>query len=543
MKLQFIELQGFRGFREKRRFDLPAGFSVLSGRNGSGKSTMLDAVDFAITGTVNKFAVREARGGGLQEHIWWIGSGKASAHYVSVGFVDEHGKTFRITRTREQGCDKTPQEILVFLCSKREAANSSLETLMKTTLIRDELIAGLSLDLPEQARFAAVRAAIGGMVGPDYSGRTEAILSATNIQKSKQTEQIKALEAEISRLLGDITEARSSAERSSGISDAMQVIDSLLPELPTGLSERTETVRKAIADKRVSLRDLENARTVAEALQSEIEIVNSSNFHAAMESAQTAIEAAIREKSSAEERLQLALRLEASERAKNEYAAHLNSILEHGAAVGLQDGHCPLCNTAQSDEQFWQAISAAKDRLSQSAETMTMASHAVRDAQMALAQAERSLTTAQNEATRLQRRRDELETKLQAARDTYTRYEFDAPLSDPVRARNLLFAEREKLVQLERALSVLEASNAIDRVKTLEARVSYARDRMDQEASKLAAVERATELARQIDVSAKTVANQILTEQFDTVMPLLKELYRRLRPHASWDEIESDFGG
>lgn len=26
-------------------------------------------------------------------------------------------------------------------------------------------------------------------------------------------------------------------------------------------------------------------------------------------------------------------------------------------------------------------------------------------------------------------------------------------------------------------------------------------------------------------------------------MPLLKELYRRLRPHADWTEIESDFGG
>lgn len=56
-------------------------------------------------------------------------------------------------------------------------------------------------------------------------------------------------------------------------------------------------------------------------------------------------------------------------------------------------------------------------------------------------------------------------------------------------------------------------------------------------------MERGIELARQIDAAAKTVANEILTEQFDTVMPLLKELYRRLRPHANWSEIESDFGG
>jgi chromosome segregation protein len=35
------------------------------------------------------------------------------------------------------------------------------ETLMRTSLIRDESIAALSFDLSEQARFAVVRAALG----------------------------------------------------------------------------------------------------------------------------------------------------------------------------------------------------------------------------------------------------------------------------------------------------------------------------------------------------------------------------------------------
>ena len=67
MKLDYVELAGFRGFRDKTRFDLPSGFAVLSGRNGTGKSTLLDAVDFALTGTINKFGVTEAKGGGLLE--------------------------------------------------------------------------------------------------------------------------------------------------------------------------------------------------------------------------------------------------------------------------------------------------------------------------------------------------------------------------------------------------------------------------------------------------------------------------------------------
>jgi DNA repair exonuclease SbcCD ATPase subunit len=96
---------------------------------------------------------------------------------------------------------------------------------------------------------------------------------------------------------------------------------------------------------------------------------------------------------------------------------------------------------------------------------------------------------------------------------------------------------------LERALFTLESSTAADRVTSLEARVAAIREQIDQLTAKLADAEGVAESARQIDTSARTVANEVLTEQFDTVMPLLKELYRRLRPHPDWSEIESDFGG
>jgi hypothetical protein len=92
MKLDFVEIAGFRGFREKARFEFPAGFAVFTGRNGAGKSTVLDAVGFALTGTINKFAVKTARGGGLDEHVWWVGSGRAAKHYVTVGFSDGKGE-------------------------------------------------------------------------------------------------------------------------------------------------------------------------------------------------------------------------------------------------------------------------------------------------------------------------------------------------------------------------------------------------------------------------------------------------------------------
>src|SRR5882672_4857849 len=108
MKLEFVEIAGFRGFRNLVRFDLPPSFVVLSGRNGSGKSTILDAVEFAITGTIGKFQVTEARGGGLEAHIWWVGKIPAPEHYVRVGFVNGKGEHLTIDRSRARGSNIEP---------------------------------------------------------------------------------------------------------------------------------------------------------------------------------------------------------------------------------------------------------------------------------------------------------------------------------------------------------------------------------------------------------------------------------------------------
>src|ERR1035441_267376 len=250
MKLEFVELAGFRGFRDKVRFNLARGFTVLNGHNGTGKSTVLDGIDFALTGTINKFNVKAAKGGGLDEHIWWVGSGKAEAHFVSVGFVNDADERFVVTRSRESGCSVQPSEITSRLCSQRSAQSASVETLLQTTLIRDEFIAGLSLDLPEQTRFTLVREAIGSMVGPDYSGRTASILNAASVAKNRQDSRIKEVQSELGRTLGDLTDARSLAERSADLSEALKIIESLPISMPTGVAERVETVQRLIEERR-----------------------------------------------------------------------------------------------------------------------------------------------------------------------------------------------------------------------------------------------------------------------------------------------------
>jgi chromosome segregation protein len=541
MKVSFVELCGFRGFRDKVRFDFPSGFVVFNGRNGSGKSTILDAIDFAITGTITKFSVRGARGGGLEDHIWWVGSGKPEAHYVSVGLQDADGDPFIITHSRERGADRTPSEIAERLCVS--SAPVPPETLMQTTLIRDELIAGLSLDLPEQQRFAVVRTAIGGMLGPDHSARTKAILDATTGSRNAQQTRLQQRQDELGRMLGELTEARSTAERSPNVSEALRMLEALGITLPDTLAQRIDIVRVAIVDKRETLQELNAARLRSVAIQDELQFFNSEAGRAEFQAAQANVESAERAVAVAQQNLETAIQLDAQVREGNEQAAHIASLLEHGAAVGLQEGHCPLCDAVRKPGEFETALSGIRARLAEFGERVTASSRAVEEAQSVVSQARNNLTLARTRRDELQNRRKNLEAELRRITEIYSRHNFDAAAEDPVRAETLLIQEQQMVVQLERALLVLESSGAMDRVRSLETRIASLRNTVEQGIANLSAADKALEAARQIDTSARTVANEILAEHFDTVMPLLKELYRRLRPHSEWKEIEVEFGG
>ena len=109
MRLDFVEACGFRGFKDKIRVDFGAGFTIITGRNGAGKSTLCDAVEYAVLGELGKYSVSSAAKETVKDYIWWRGDGAADAYYVTVGFRDETGEVFSVTRTREGGADRSPE--------------------------------------------------------------------------------------------------------------------------------------------------------------------------------------------------------------------------------------------------------------------------------------------------------------------------------------------------------------------------------------------------------------------------------------------------
>jgi chromosome segregation protein len=543
MKLEFVEISGFRGFKHKTVFAFSSGFAVLTGRNGVGKSSVFDAVDFALTGTINKYHVKGAKGGGLEDHIWWVGEGPAEAQYVLVGFVNSAGQRFRVRRSRDNGLETSEKEISDSLCVPDVSVPDWPRILMQTSLIRDEMIAALSLDLTEQQRFSAVQAAMGGLRGPDYSERTKSIVRAAETAFLQQKEKSEAAQAELGRALGALTEARSLAANSSEIREAERIVTAVLGRSYALTSDGLATLRSMIAERKRSIGPLQGAATALDDMQATLAYFESEQGRSELElrnnereSAQKALDSTRLELTLAESKYQV-------ERDQDAISLHLSALLEHGEAVGLIDGHCPLCDAVRQNEEFGEALYRLRAQLAERGTRAQHISSQVENSRQRLAQASSELHRADEAYEVLLSRRRSLDEGQAKIRELLAQFKIEGPINSGSDLRDLILREQEDTASLDQAITMVESSSAIDRVASFQNRVELLRTSSEVESTKVDNLARALELAKQIDKATKVVANELLSEQFETVLPLLKELYIRLRPHSEWQEIETDIGG
>ncbi len=116
-------------------------------------------------------------------------------------------------------------------------------------------------------------------------------------------------------------------------------------------------------------------------------------------------------------------------------------------------------------------------------------------------------------------------------------------VKDPDGLERHLAAERNRLIELERAILMLESSRIVSRVAMLEERVVHSRGEAEIIANLLERSQAAVEGARSIERAVLRVSGEIIDERLAQISPLLNELYQRLRPHADWRTIEYSIRG
>ncbi|MBR1019265.1 AAA family ATPase [Bradyrhizobium viridifuturi] len=543
MRLDFIEVCGFRGFRDLVRINFGRGFTVITGRNGVGKSTLCDAVEFAITGSIDKYAVEKAAKESLSDYLWWRGEGVPKAHYVTASFVDDNGKPFTITRTRESGSDRSPEEIHAALC-RGPAPEDALRQLTRTSIIRDEWIAALSLDLTETERFDLVRSALGALEGSEAGSRAKEVVAAAEAAHNKDEAAYEAARSRLADRLTQQSETQAALSRSGDVSTALQVIATAVPDASTELTARLAAGRNALANGRARLGRMGDALQLGREVASAQAAYNAPEAVATREAASAAHEAAQREHETAQQVVSEAEQRLMREEEMDAMAASLSLLVEHGERLGLHDDHCPLCAAHRTSDEFAAGLAAARRRIT----SLASGVQAARDAlSTAKANARQPSLTLQTTAAAVQTHAEELSRlrEREAAHvDFYNQWGLDHRfIQDPDALEQAISPERDRLIDLERALLVLEASQAVSRMSSIESNISALRDEIEKLAQAVTQSQNAVTAAREIERSVRRVSAEIIDERLAQISPLLNELYQRLRPHADWRTIDYSIRG
>jgi len=543
MRLDFIEVCGFRGFRDLVRINFGRGFTVITGRNGVGKSTLCDAVEFAITGSIDKYAVEKAAKESLSDYLWWRGEGVPKAHYVKASFVGDSGNPFTITRTREGGSDRSPEEIQAALC-KGPAPEHALRQLTRTSIIRDEWIAALSLDLTETERFDLVRSALGGSEGAEAGSRAKEVVTIAEAAHAKEEAAYDAARSRLADRLTQLSDTQAALSRSGDESAAFQVIAAATPDAPPELTARLAAGRYALADGRTKLGRMGEAILLGQEVALAQAEYNAPEAVATREAASSAYEAAQREHEAAQQALSEAEKRLLLEEEMNAVAASLSLLVEHGERLGLHDDHCPLCAAHRTSEEFTVGVAFARQRIA----SLASGVQAARDAVAAAKEKALHLShTLQLTAAAVQVHEDQLR-RLRAQELAHVEFyegsslnpRFINALDELKQAHS---EERDRLIDLERALLVLEASQAVTRISSIERNISVLRADVDRQAQAVIQAQNAVTAAREIERSVRRVSAEIIDERLAQISPLLNELYERLRPHTDWRTIDYSIRG
>ncbi len=260
--------------------------------------------------------------------------------------------------------------------------------------------------------------------------------------------------------------------------------------------------------------------------------------------AREALEEAQRAKATADDAIAQARQRVAREEDADAAAASLTLLVEHGERLGLHNEHCPLCAAHRTSPEFAAGLAAARRRIASLAsgvqrarDELALVATNVRQPTDALAAAGARVAAYEEEEVRLRARQ-------QAQVDFYDRSRLPhAFINNSAGLEQEIAAERNRLIELERALFVLEASQFVSRVASIESSIASLRDDQEKLADTMRKSQAALTVARDIERSVRRVSAEIVDERLAQISPLLNELYQRLRPHAEWKTIDYSIRG
>ena len=544
MKIKSIEICGFRGFRDRIAFEFPESFTVISGRNGVGKSTLFDAIEYALTGRINKYTIEKAGGESWADYVWWCGEGRADDHYVSITFLNDEGQEFEIKRSRE-GTQAFDEKIIDNLFVSDFSPEDALSRLCQTAIIRDELITGLSLDLSETARFDFVRSALGAIGGEEYTSRSKSIIIAAQELHQAANSRLQESRSQANEVFSQLTWTREKTSHSGDVSNALEFVRSNISlRLPDEMGEQIAAIREYRNDRQERLNEILQMAERYSAIWKEIEEIRKSKFEALLNESRKNLKSIEEEIRSLQAKIDEEQKRARKDQTASDAGSSLAALISHGEQLGLHDDRCPLCNAIRTDKDFKDGIELAKKRLKELGGQIKEREQFVESLTSKFEAAQIERLKAQNNLDQLLSRKTQLEKTHNQIIVTLSNLGIEINKNtNTTKLNQIVEGIRSEFIELDRNTRVLESSQTVNTIAEIETRYAAERKKADEAEHLVARYDRALKDAKAMDHAVKRTSAEIVDERLVAISPLLNEMYQRLRPHHDWRDIEYGIRG
>ncbi len=538
LELSYIKLCGFRGYTEPTRIDFSSGFNIISGRNGVGKSTLCDAVEYVLTGSLYKYQDAKSSGESVDDYIWWRGKSIPSEHFVEVGFLDELGEVCSIRRNKGEAEPAALKELMNSLCDKNTSPPLPLLQLTKTSIIRDEFISTLSLDLKETERFQLLRDALGTPDSDFEIARANDLWTLCKKKTEKINEWRERARATYKETTAKIEQIRARISEDSAINEATKILQvSLGTNLPA--DNLVPIGRDAISQKKKIIEILEVLRA---------ELISQVDNRERFEELSLRRDRLSKELGGHKERLDKGSKsysdfLKAQEVTRpKENVRLMSELIELGEQLGLVGDNCPLCDASHTEESFKEGIYEARSKLHELNENAEFFTKQKMEQEASIRDLRSKIEKFESEIIDVKKEISKLEKSLNTLSDLLDKFSYENSVTEDEVAQRI-FEENSSLVDIENALRVLDTLSFNSMLEESIRDRKSAENHVKELEIDLAKARRAESRAKSLHNAARRAVNEALDDRLDLIGPLLADLYRRLRPHTSWRDIDCKIRG
>ncbi|MEZ4417184.1 MAG: AAA family ATPase [Gemmatimonadota bacterium] len=542
MKLTRVELSGFRGVRDRVSITVPSGFLVITGRNGAGKSSVLDAVEFSLVGHLRRQQGQSERSERIEDYLWWRGAGDPSDQYARCFFEGDDGRALVLRRDPSNSASGISPEVQDVLTETQSAPQGALEQLLVSAMVRDEEITRLSIDLAEAERFRFVREAIGERQLGTMLTRIEAARTVLSQRNDAAKSRYDRVRTQLNQDLERLSELRAAVVSEEQLATARAELTELLgAEIEDLNAVRTRGTDwgEAAAAAMALVRSLTSLIAERDAARAE------APTEAELVSAGKALETSVSKLRLELEGIEPMLRRAADAGGDEQLLAIL---LETGEHIGRQEGRCPLCGSVISPGQYAEHIHLSRAALR--AEVARVAELRRRREQLlvAISDAEERRSKVERELAGQRSRREEITTQLNALQgrarqlvqgvaDEWT------PIEALQELRRFAQTREDDALRVGRLLRLLESASISRQVEAASARVEKTRSEADRLSREMERAEGALARATAIRASLRRLEGEVIEERLSAIGPLLEEIYLRLRPHSDWTQLKYHIRG